>query len=135
MYDDATAEIDRIQIELIRALAGRHRIRIVHLLGIRPMEVRELCAALDLPQAAVSQNLAAMRAAGLVDATRDGRAIRYRLADPEILEACSLMRDVIVRRLSAMGSLAAAVGDREAPALPTPMPAVSGTSTAQVPTR
>ncbi len=126
MYDDATAEIDRIQIELIRALAGRHRLRIVHLLGVRPMEVRELCAALDLPQAAVSQNLAAMRAAGLVDATREGRAIRYRLADPEILAACALMRDVIVRRLSAMGSLAAAVGDRETPGLNTPMPGMTG---------
>jgi len=121
MYDDVTAEIDRIQIELIRALAGRHRLRMVHLLGVRPMEVRELCAALDLPQAAVSQNLAAMRAAGLVDATRDGRAIRYRLADPEILAACALMRDVIVRRLSAMGSLAAAAGDREAPGFTTPL--------------
>lgn len=135
MYDDVNAEIDRIQIELIRALAGRHRIRIVHLLGARPMEVRELCAALDLPQAAVSQNLAAMRAAGLVEATRDGRAIQYRLADPEILAACALMRDIIVRRLSALGSLAAAVGDRSTPAITTPMPAITGTSTAQVPNR
>jgi DNA-binding transcriptional ArsR family regulator len=135
MYDDATAEIDRIQIELIRALAGRHRLRIVHLLGVRPMEVRELCAALELPQAAVSQNLAAMRAAGLVDATREGRAIRYRLADPEILAACALMRDVIVRRLSAMGSLAAAVGDREMPVITTPMPAGAGATTPQVTTR
>jgi DNA-binding transcriptional ArsR family regulator len=126
MYDDATAEIDRIQIELIRALAGRHRLRIVHLLGVRPMEVRELCAALDLPQAAVSQNLAAMRAAGLVDATRDGRTIQYRLADPEILAACALMREVVVRRLSALGSLAAAAGDREAPTVPAPMPAAAG---------
>jgi ArsR family transcriptional regulator len=131
MYDDATAEIDRIQIELIRALAGRHRLRIVHLLGMRPMEVRELCSALELPQAAVSQNLAAMRAAGLVDATRDGRAIRYRLADPEILAACALMRDVIVRRLSAMGSLAAAAGDRDAYALASPMP--SGTTPTPTP--
>ena len=135
MYDDVTAEIDRIQIELIRALAGRHRIRIVHLLGVRPMEVRELCAALELPQAAVSQNLAAMRAAGLVDATREGRAIRYRLADPEILAACSLMRNVIVRRLSALGSLAAAAGDRTTPATSSPMPAITGTTTAQVPPR
>jgi DNA-binding transcriptional ArsR family regulator len=123
MYDEVTAEIDRLQIELIRALAGRHRLRIVHLLGARPMEVRELCAALELPQAAVSQNLAAMRAVGLVDASRDGRTIRYRLADPEILAACTLMRDVIVRRLSVLGSLAAAASDRALPVTTVPLPA------------
>jgi DNA-binding transcriptional ArsR family regulator len=108
---DPAAEIDHIQIGLIRALAGIHRLRIVHLLGRRPMEVRELAQALAIPQATVSQNLAAMRAVGLVDATRDGRAVRYRLADPEILAACDLMRSVIVRRLSALGSLAAAADD------------------------
>lgn len=110
MFDPET-EIDLIQIGFIRALAGTHRLRIVHLLGRRPMEVRELAVALDLPQATVSQNLAAMRSAGLVEATRDGRSVSYRLADPEILAACDLMRTVIVRRLSAMGSLAAAVSD------------------------
>ena len=117
MYDtpartalDASAEIDRIQVDLIRALAGTHRIRIVHLLRPGPLEVRELARELDLPQATVSANLAAMRAAGLVEATRDGRAVRYRIADPEILDACDLMRNVIVRRLSALGSIAAAAG-------------------------
>jgi DNA-binding transcriptional ArsR family regulator len=114
---DPVTEIDLIQIGLIRALAGIHRLRIVHHLGQHPMEVRELALALDLPQATVSQNLAAMRAAGLVDATRDGRAVRYRLADPEILAACTLMRSVIVRRLSALGSLAAAASE---PRLTTP---------------
>ena len=117
MYDapartplDASAEIDRIQVDLIRALAGAHRIRIVHLLRPGPLEVRELARELDLPQATVSANLAAMRAAGLVEAARDGRVVRYRIADPEILDACDLMRNVIVRRLSALGSLAAAAG-------------------------
>ena len=108
---DPATEIDRIQVGLIRALAGTHRLRIVHLLGHGPLEVNELAQELALPQATVSQNLAAMRAAGLVDATRDGRAVRYRIADPEILAACDLMRNVIVRRLSALGSIAAADGD------------------------
>ncbi len=115
---DPVSEIDLIQIGLIRALAGTHRLRIVHLLGAQRMEVRELALALDLPQATVSQNLAAMRAAGLVEATREGRTVTYRLADPEILAACDLMRSVIMRRLSAMGSLAAAAND--VPAIPQP---------------
>jgi ArsR family transcriptional regulator len=102
------SEIESIQTSLLRAMASTHRLRIIHLLGERPREVREVASALGLGQAAVSQHLAAMRAVGLVEATRDGRNVRYALTDPEILAACDLMRDVLVRRLSQLGNLAAA---------------------------
>ncbi len=103
-------EIDLIQISLIRALASPHRLRILRLLADQTLEVNELARDLELGQAALSQHLAAMRAVGLVAAARDGRVVRYRLADPEILAACDLMRNVIVRRLAALGGLAAAEG-------------------------
>jgi ArsR family transcriptional regulator len=105
---NALDEIDAIQTTLLRALASPHRLRIIHLLGERPREVHELASELDLAQATVSQHLAAMRSVGLVEAARDGRSVRYELTDLQILVACRLMRDVIVRRLSALGSLAAA---------------------------
>ena len=35
----------------------------------------------------------------------------YQLSDPQILDACGLMRAVLVRRLSRLGDLAAAVHD------------------------
>jgi DNA-binding transcriptional ArsR family regulator len=108
---NARNEIDEIQTTLLRALASPHRLRIIHLLGERPREVKELARELDLGQAAVSAHLASMRSVGLVEASRDGRCVRYQLTDPEILAACGLMRDVIVRRLSALGSLAAAATD------------------------
>lgn len=100
------SEIDEIQTSLLRALASAHRLRIVQLLGERPREVNELARDLGLGQASVSQHLGAMRAVGLVEATREGRSVRYRLTDPEILAACELMRAVLVRRLSSMGDLA-----------------------------
>ncbi len=106
---NATNQIDDIQTSMLRALASPHRLRLVHLLGGGPCEVNELVRETELPQAAVSQHLAALRGVGLVEATRDGRFVRYSLADPEILAACDVMRGVIVRRLSALGSLAAAV--------------------------
>jgi len=119
---NALNEIDVIQTSLLRALASPHRLRIIHLLGERPREVHELAGELGLGQATVSQHLAAMRSVGLVEADRDGRSVRYRLADAQILEACALMREVIVRRLSALGSIAAAARrlDLESAALPRP---------------
>jgi DNA-binding transcriptional ArsR family regulator len=117
-----TDEIDAIQASVLRALASPHRLRIVHRLGAGSLEVTELARSLGMSQAATSQHLAAMRAAGIVEARRDGRSVRYGLADPGFLIACGLMRDALVRRLSRFGDMAAAASD---PA-PTADPSTTG---------
>jgi DNA-binding transcriptional ArsR family regulator len=104
----ANDEIEEFQASALRTLASAHRLRIIHLVGQRPHEVHELAELLGIPQAAASQHLAALRLAGLVESVRDGRTVQYRLADRDILTACSLMRGVLVRRLSRLGDLAAA---------------------------
>jgi len=105
----ATNDIDELQATMLRSLASAHRLRILHLLGERPCEVNEVARELGMSQTATSQHLGAMRAAGMVEAIRDGRSVTYRLSDPQILAACGLMRAVLVRRLSRLGDLAAAV--------------------------
>jgi ArsR family transcriptional regulator len=131
--------MDAIEASLLRTLASPQRLRLLHLLGEHPREVNELARALGLGQAAVSQHLSSMRSVGLVEAVRDGRSVRYQLTDPEILTACALMRGVIVRRLSALGRLAAAAGQPEPVARPprTRVDARTATPTphSQVPTR
>jgi DNA-binding transcriptional ArsR family regulator len=104
-------EIDAIQATVLRALASPNRLRIVHRLGAGPLDVTELARTLGITQAATSQHLAAMRSAGIVEAHRDGRSVRYGLADPGFLNACDLMRNALVRRLTRLGDLAAAAGD------------------------
>jgi DNA-binding transcriptional ArsR family regulator len=104
-------DIDELQASLLRSLASAHRLRILHLLGEHPCEVNEVARELGMSQATASQHLGAMRGAGLVEAVRDGRTVSYRLTDPQILDACGLMRAVLVRRLSRLGDLAAAVHD------------------------
>jgi ArsR family transcriptional regulator len=65
-----------------------------------------LAEELGISQPNVSQHLALMRSAGLVEAERDGREVRYRLSDPEIICACETMRGVLVRRLSRISQAA-----------------------------
>jgi ArsR family transcriptional regulator, virulence genes transcriptional regulator len=114
----ATHDIDELQASMLRSLASAHRLRILHLLGTQPFEVNEIARELGLNQAAASQHLSAMRSVGLVEAIRDGRTVRYRLADSQILAACELMRAVLVRRLSRLGDLAAAAHEPALHALP-----------------
>ncbi len=103
----ALEDIYAIQASILRTLGSPRRLEIIHVLGTGPTEVHRIAEELGVSQPTVSQHLAALRGAGLVDAVRDGRNVRYALTDPGILQACDLMRDVLFRRLGRLSSLAA----------------------------
>ena len=117
-------EITTLQAEVMRTLASPRRLEILHRLAIGPCEVGRLAEELGLSQPNVSQHLAVLRGSGLVDADRDGREVRYRLADPDVMVACSVMRGVLERRLRRLAQLsdtnpAATPRPASLPALPT----------------
>jgi ArsR family transcriptional regulator len=112
-------EVYRLQAEVLKILSNPRRLEIIHLLADGPREVGRLAEEMGISQPNVSQHLALMRSAGIVDAERDGREVRYRLSDPEIICACETMRGVLVRRLTRISAAAArtptdAVSDRAA---------------------
>jgi ArsR family transcriptional regulator len=97
-----------LQASILKTIASPRRLELIHYLGENgPMEVRRLADHFGVPQPAISQHLAALRTAGLVEAIRSGREVRYGLADPEIVEACELMRRVLLRRIARLGDIAA----------------------------
>ena len=98
-------EITILQAEILKMLANPRRLDILHRLAEGPCEVGRLADEIGASQPNVSQHLSVLRAAGLVEATRDGREVRYRLTDPDVITACSIMRDVLQRRLSRLHRL------------------------------
>lgn len=103
-----SGDIYGLQASILKTIASPRRLEMIHLLGeAGPMEVRRLAEHFGLPQPAISQHLAALRSAGLVEAVRDGREVRYQLSDPEIVAACGLMRQVLIRRIARLGDIAA----------------------------
>jgi DNA-binding transcriptional ArsR family regulator len=60
-----------------------------------------------------------MRAAGLVEAERDGRGAVYRLTDPAVIDACDLMAKVMRRRLVRLAQLSAAIEGTDNGSAPT----------------
>jgi len=111
-----------LQAEVLRTLASPRRLEIVHRLAAGPCEVGRLAEELGISQPNVSQHLAVMRAAGIVEAERVGREVRYRLADDDVVVACSVMRGVLQRRLSRLAQLSNGTGTTIE--RPTPAPAV-----------
>ena len=97
--------IYELQADVLKTLANPRRLEMAHLLAEGPMTVGRMAERLSLAQPNVSQHLALMRSAGVVEAERDGREIRYRLADPDIIAACNLMRAALQRRLTRLVEL------------------------------
>src|SRR5512139_2405642 len=98
-------EITELQAEILKTLASPRRLDILHRLSEGPVEVGRLADELGLAQPNVSQHLAVLRAAGLVEAEREGREVRYRLSDPDVMVACGVMRRVLERRLDRLAHL------------------------------
>jgi len=78
---------------MLKALSNPSRLMLLCQLVEREKSVGELEAALDLSQAYVSQQLARLRAEGLVAATREGRIVRYRLADSRVAPVIQTLYD------------------------------------------
>ena len=113
-------EIDILQAEIMRTLAHPRRLQVIHRLADGPVEVGRIAADLGISQPNASQHLAVMRAAGVVEAERNGREVRYRLSDPEIVAACGLMRGVLGRRLDRLAGLSGLARLAEPTRVPTP---------------
>jgi len=103
-----TAGMDSIyalQAEVLKTLASPRRLEIIHRLSEGPRDVGRLADELGISQPNASQHLAVMRAAGVVESERVGREVIYRLADPDVVVACGVMRGVLLRRLARLSEI------------------------------
>ncbi len=92
--------IYQMRAEICRALADPVRHEILDLLKEQERTVSELVAAIGVRQANVSQHLAIMRQAGLVATRRQGNTIYYSLKNPVITQACNIIKQFLVDKLS-----------------------------------
>ena len=68
-----------LEDRIFQALADPSRRAILQSLTHGEAAVKDLTARFDISQPAISQHLAALREAGLVNARRDGRRVYYRV--------------------------------------------------------
>ena len=93
---------DSLQVfkaDFFRALAHPQRIRILELLSGGDRTVHELQQLLDLEQPVVSQQLAVLRAKGIVTAQKIGVTVHYSLTDQLITRLLAVAREIFNNRL------------------------------------
>ena len=106
MEREREEQLSRLQADFCRVLADPTRLKLLSLLGEKPRAVRDLIEATGERQTKISQHLAIMRQRGIVRTERQGTEIHYSLADPRILEACRITREVLLQQLVQQANLA-----------------------------
>jgi len=87
--------IFEMQAEICKTLTNPKRIEILSVLKTDERTVTELVNSLGASKANVSQHLAVMRHKGILTTRREGVNIYYRVANPKVIDACSLMKEVL----------------------------------------
>ena len=90
-----------------RALGSASRMELIDFLAQGERNVEELARVAGLSVANTSKHLQQLKAAGLVEARRDGKRIRYRLADDRVLDAIANLRLLAEAHLDEVGDLVA----------------------------
>ena len=87
------------QADLFRALGHPARIRILELLIEGDQSVSSLLEEIGLEPSTLSQHLAVVKRTGLVESSRKGNAVIYRLADASVGQFLAAARNVLASTL------------------------------------
>lgn len=93
--------------ELFRTLGHPIRIRVLELLQAGPTPVRDLLAELGIESSNLSQQLAVLRRAGLVTATREGSTVLYTLSTSDVADLLQAGRHILASVWEDAGGLLA----------------------------
>ncbi|HEU5146887.1 MAG TPA: metalloregulator ArsR/SmtB family transcription factor [Chryseosolibacter sp.] len=99
---------DKVYDELARitkALANPHRLEILELLAQGDYSVEQISTQTSLTVANASQHLQVLKTAQLVEVTRNGNFIHYRLANENVFKTWKALRDLGVERIASIEKL------------------------------
>jgi DNA-binding transcriptional ArsR family regulator len=99
-------QLQTLKAEFFRALAHPIRIRLLEVLVSTPeCSVQDLQRTLGIEQPIVSQQLARLRASGIVATKNSGAATRYSVTDPLLKDLLLVAKQILNRRLAGVQSL------------------------------
>ncbi|MGV9311267.1 ArsR/SmtB family transcription factor [Streptomyces sp. NPDC003691] len=100
-----SAPLYQLKAEFFKTLGHPVRIRVLELLSEREHAVSELLPEVRVEAASLSQQLAVLRRARLVVTRREGSAVIYALASPEVAELLRVARTILTGLLTDQAQL------------------------------
>src|SRR3989338_1839360 len=98
-------QVFELHAEICKILANPKRIEIINILRSGEKPVAWLLKKTKLLKANLSQHLSVMRQRGIVKARKEGLTVYYSIANPKIVKACDLMRQVLFEQMREKGEV------------------------------
>jgi len=89
----------KLQADICKIFANDKRLEIIDLLKSREMSNNELMQKTGLSKVTMSQHMNVLKSKGVIVVRREGVQLYYRIANPKIIKACNLMREVLIEQL------------------------------------
>ncbi len=110
-------KIYELHADLCKIFSNAKRLEIINSLNDKEMSAGELIEKIGLSKANLSQHMGVLRSKGVILARREGVNIYYRIANPKIVQACHLIREVLLEQFREKGKMVSSLGQIKLPAL------------------
>ncbi len=102
-------KIYELHADLCKIFSNAKRLEIIHTVKDKEMAASELIERIGLSKANLSQHMSVLKLKGVILSRREGINIYYRIANPKIIQACDLMREVLLGQLQEKGKMVASL--------------------------
>lgn len=85
--------------EMCKVFSHPKRLELINVLRDKEMSVGELSQRLGLTMGNLSQHLAMMRERRILVSKKEGNVVYYRIANPRLLEAFDLLREILFEQI------------------------------------
>jgi DNA-binding transcriptional ArsR family regulator len=97
--------IYELHADLCKIFSNAKRLEIINAMKDKEMAASELIERIGLSKANLSQHMSVLRSKGVILSRREGVNIYYRIANPKIIQACHLMREVLLEQFQEKGKM------------------------------
>ena len=94
-----------LHADVCKIFSNAKRLEIISMLKDREMSAGELIEKTGLSKANLSQHMTVLKTRGVILTRREGVNIYYCISNPKIIQACNLMREVLLEQLEEKGKL------------------------------
>jgi ArsR family transcriptional regulator len=100
-------KIFELHADVCKVFSNSNRLEILNTLRDKEMTASELIEKIGVSKANLSQHMSILKSKGVVLTRREGVNIYYRISNPKIIQACDLMREVLLEQLQEKGKMVA----------------------------
>ena len=102
-------KIFELHADVCKVFSNAKRLEILNTLRDKEMTASELIEKIGLSKANLSQHMSILKSKGVILTRREGVNIYYHISSGKIIQACDLMREVLLEQLQEKGKMVASL--------------------------